>query len=124
MLSVRRVLFQIHLWLGLIAGIFFILVGLSGSALVYPSLLQSSSSVPKATSPGAPLPLEQVVAAARGTAPENLDRGAVVNLPPTAGDAVVVVFPFNAQRGGRGEGRPAAGRRGNGAPVGQAQTAG
>jgi uncharacterized iron-regulated membrane protein len=110
--SFRKIFFQIHLWTGLIAGIFFILLGLSGSALVYPSLLQSAAPVPKTTAQGAPLPLEQIIAAARQTTPDGENRDMTVTLPQAAGDAVTV--QFNAQRGGRGEGR-AAGRRGNAA---------
>ena len=109
MSSLRNVLFQIHLWTGLIAGIFFILLGLSGSALVYPGLLQSSVAVPKATAQGAPLPLEKIIAAARETTPQSEGRVATVTLPQAAGDALMV--QFNAQRGGQAEGQ-AGGQRG------------
>ena len=111
MASLRKILFQIHLWTGLVAGIFFILLGLSGSALVYPGLLQTAVAVPKAGTQGSPLPLEKIVAAARDATPQSEGRAATLALPHEAGDAIVV--QFNAQRGGRGEGREA-GPRGGG----------
>src|ERR1700744_4638141 len=108
MASFRNILFQIHLWVGLIAGIFFILLGLSGSALVYPDLLQLRPQAPKATSQGAALPLEQVIDAARAAFPGSDDRTAMVTLPRQAGDAVTV--QFQQERGAAQGGRPG-GRR-------------
>ena len=97
--SLRTVLFQIHLWTGLSAGLFFIVLGLSGSALVYPSLLQPSLSAPSATAKGSPLPLEQIIAAARSATPQSQGRPSTIALNPIAGGAVVV--EFNPQAGGR-----------------------
>jgi uncharacterized iron-regulated membrane protein len=54
MLSLRGVLFAVHLRTGLIAGTFFILLGFSHSPLVYSSLLQASAGAPKAIAQGSP----------------------------------------------------------------------
>src|SRR5580698_1200605 len=109
MVSVRNILFQIHLWVGLIAGIFFILLGLSGSALVYPDLLQLRPQAPKAVAQGTALPLEKVIDAARAASPGSDDRTATVILPRQPGDAVTV--QFQQERGAAGGGRQG-GRRG------------
>ena len=117
MSSIRKVLFQVHLWTGLIAGLFFIVLGLSGSALVYPSLFQSSSPAPKAMAQGAPLPLEQIIAAARAETPQSETRTATVTLPDSAGNAVMVQFNGQAfgreGRAGRRRGARATGTQGN-----------
>jgi uncharacterized iron-regulated membrane protein len=66
MKSFRNILFQVHLWTGLIVGIFFILLGLLGSALVYPGLFgPAETPTPKSTQQGPPMPLEQILDAAR-----------------------------------------------------------
>jgi uncharacterized iron-regulated membrane protein len=107
----RNFLFQIHLWVGLCLGIFFILLGLSGSLLVYPQLLQSASEPPPAAATkGTPLPLEQIIDAARRASPRAEGAAATVVLPTLPGGAIGV--QFNAQRGGAGEGRGAGGRGG------------
>ncbi len=123
-MSLRKILFQIHLWTGLVAGLFFIVLGLSGSALVYPSLLQTEARAPRTTTQGSPLPLEQVIAAARAVTPQSEGRAASVTLPATAADAVMVQFNpqgggRGAQAGGRGGQRQAAGPRNAGAANGQ-----
>src|SRR5579864_2741871 len=107
--SLRNILFQIHLWTGLVAGIFFILLGLSGSMLVYPQLFSPAAAAAPAASEGTPLPLEKIIDAARATDPQNAGRSATVMLPRQSGTAIGV--RFTAQRGGDGGGR-AGGRRG------------
>ena len=109
----RSLLFQIHLWTGLIAGIVFILLGLSGSALVYPTLMNGAdAAAPKATTQGPALPLEKIIAAARQTSAQYERRAATVTFPEAEGDAYGV--QFNAQAGGRGgrDGGQTRGRRG------------
>jgi uncharacterized iron-regulated membrane protein len=107
----RNLLFQIHLWVGLCLGVFFILLGLSGSLLVYPQLLQGAAEPPPAaTATGAKLSLEQIIDAARQASPRAEGMAATVMLPAQAGGAIGV--QFNAQRGGAGEGRDAGGRGG------------
>lgn len=111
-MTLRNILFQIHLWIGLGLGLFLILLGLSGSYLVYPDLFGGGAPpVPKATAAGQARPLEEIIDAARQAAPTA--RGnANVTLPRQAGDAIGVQFV--AGRGGFGEGRRGGGRRGRG----------
>ena len=111
--SFRNFLFQVHLWVGLCLGLFFILLGLSGSLLVYPQLLQGTAEPPPAsTTKGTPLPLEQVIDAARRASTRGEGVAATVMLPAQPGGAVGV--QFNAPRGDAGEGAGArGGRRGN-----------
>lgn len=126
----RNFLFQIHLWVGLCLGIFFILLGVSGSLLVYPQLLQGASEPPPAAmTKGTPLPLEQIIEAARQVSPRAEGAAATVMLPSQPGGPIGV--QFNTQRGGAGEGRGAGGRggrrgnrgAGNAAPGGGEQQA-
>ncbi|HVZ27593.1 MAG TPA: PepSY-associated TM helix domain-containing protein [Rhizomicrobium sp.] len=98
--SFRKVLFQVHLWVGLAAGVFFILLGLSGSLLVYPELFTSSPPAPKATASGTPLSLEAVVAAARKDMPQAGTGSATITLPRVAGNPITIQFSSTA--GGRG----------------------
>ena len=116
----RSLLFQIHLWTGLIAGIVFILLGLSGSAIVYPNLFGGAqAAAPKATTQGPALPLEQIIAAARATSAQNERRAASVTFPQAEGDAYRV--QFNAQNGGGRGGRGADGGRAGGGRDANAQ---
>ncbi len=126
-LSPRNVLFQIHMWVGLSVGILFILLGLSGSILVYATPLTRAltAPAPKATASGAPLPLENIVAAARQSAPQSAGQSATVTLPQQSGDPATVRFVAQRNFGPPGEGRGegAAGRvegRGEGAARGAA----
>ena len=98
--GLRNIFFQIHLWVGLGLGLLFIALGLSGSLLVYPGLMaRVGSGAPAATSPGAQLPLEQIIAAARATSPRNATAAATLTLPQE-GEAAGVRFAA-----GRGAGR-------------------
>src|SRR4051812_37985259 len=95
--SPRNVLFQIHMWIGLSIGILFILLGLSGSVLVYATPLTNAlaPATPKVTGSGTPLPLVQIVEAARAASPQSRGQAATVTLPQQTGDAMAV--RFNAQ---------------------------
>lgn len=121
----RKILFQVHLWTGLILGLVLALLGISGSVLVYDHELMSlgAKPVPHAEAQGAPLPLDSLIAAARDAVP--LKHAQVtLALPQAPGDAAVA----RVQGGGRGEGgrrqprnggeqRPGAGERGPTAEV-------
>lgn len=126
--TLRNILFQIHLWVGLGLGLLFILLGLSGSLLVYPGLMAGGrGEAPAATTAGAQLPLEQIIAAARAASPQNANAGATVTLPQD-GEAAGVRFTtgrggfpgrgdgrgegFGRRDGGGGAGRDGGGRRG------------
>jgi len=89
--SFRSILQSIHLWVGLILSIPFILIGLSGSIIVFMQAMPEMT-MPSATATGDPRPLAEVIAAAEAAAPQ---EGAVVALvlPDSAG------FPVQAQFG-------------------------
>ena len=56
--NVRRTLFTVHMWVGLILGILLAALGLSGSLLVYDEKVANLiSPSPHAITAGAPLPL-------------------------------------------------------------------
>jgi uncharacterized iron-regulated membrane protein len=75
----RNGLQKVHLWVGLILSIPFILIGISGSIIV---LITSwpQFSVPFATASGETRPLAEIVAAANGVAPEG-QSAAVIRVP-------------------------------------------
>jgi uncharacterized iron-regulated membrane protein len=107
--AVRRVMFQVHMWVGLILGVFLVAVSLSGSILVYDDKLSEIfSPAPKATTAGQRLPLAMLVNTARDAAAERGVQGqAQILLPAEVGDAAIVrITP--APRG-RGEGARAGG---------------
>ena len=89
--SARRVLFQVHMWVGLILGLFFVAISLSGSILVYDDkLAELFAPVPKARVAGQRLPLATLISAA--TAAVEPDEGGQIKvvLPVELGDAAVV----------------------------------
>jgi uncharacterized iron-regulated membrane protein len=88
--AIRKCLFQIHMWAGLLLGILFALLGLSGSALVYEDgLANLIDPPPAAIAKGPALPLQALITVARKAAPGT--RGAVtLFLPQHAGDAALV----------------------------------
>ncbi len=70
-LLLRRVLFQVHLWLGLLLSLYLVLISLSGALLVYHDLL-TRSTLPAGLAPYDPprtAALTQVVANARSQYP-------------------------------------------------------
>ncbi|MEJ0041280.1 MAG: hypothetical protein WDM81_03200 [Rhizomicrobium sp.] len=106
---IRRILFQVHMWVGLVLGVFFVALGLSAAC----------SSITTRWTPrrrGPPRPVRRnrsmpSVAAAREAAPDA--RGNVfLTLPEEPGDPVLVRFlPAQRDGAGRGAGRPAAAKR-------------
>jgi uncharacterized iron-regulated membrane protein len=88
--SFRGVLQSIHLWVGLILSIPFILIGLSGSIIVFLQAVPEMT-MPSAMARGTPQPLVKIVAAAEAA---NAGKGAVnaLVLPNRAGDPVQVQF--------------------------------
>jgi uncharacterized iron-regulated membrane protein len=59
--AVRRTLFTIHMWVGLILGILLAALGLSGSLLVYDDRIADLiAPAPRATTAGDPLPLSMI----------------------------------------------------------------
>jgi uncharacterized iron-regulated membrane protein len=122
--TLRNTLFQIHMWIGLIAGILFILLGLSGSIIVYGNdVARLLSPTPAATAQGTPLPLEKLADSVKSMAPAGRAQ-LQINLPQGAGQPAVLRFV--AQRGGRGGpgAEAGGGRRGGRGPDATPQSAG
>ncbi|MBO9540144.1 PepSY domain-containing protein [bacterium] len=96
-MTLRPWLLRLHLWLGLVCGLFITVLSLTGTALVYraeldralnPGLYQVSAQV-------APKPTPDLVATAAARHPElPLTR---INLPKTAADPLVVQFKGDRQ---------------------------
>lgn len=86
--QVRRLAFQVHMWVGLILGILLALLGLSGSMLVYDDAIANVlDPPPRVEAQGAPLPLDRIAAVARQAA----GRGTMqISLPVVAGEPVMV----------------------------------
>ena len=103
--AVRRLMFQIHMWIGLILGLLLAILGLSGSILVYDNaVLDMLAPVPQAVAKGEPMSLDKIAEAARAA----VGRGQVqIALPRAPGEAfsVRVTQPRDGE-GMRGE-RPA-----------------
>jgi uncharacterized iron-regulated membrane protein len=110
--TVRRTLFTVHMWVGLILGVFLAALGLSGSLIVYDQeIADFLSPPPHANTAGMPLPLTMIAGIARDTAAEKgLDGGQLqIILPEKARDAIVVrvggISPMGAAPGANREGR-------------------
>lgn len=118
---IRRVLFQIHLWIGLILGVLFVALGLTGSILVYHEEIDASAApLPHASATGTPKPLEDIIAAAHQAAPR-ASGSTLLTLPEKAGDPITVRFlqsfrPAGAEGGSRNRESRGAESRSAGAP--------
>ena len=67
--TVRRTLFTVHMWVGLVLGLFLAALGLSGSVLVYDDAFASLlDRPPQALTAGMPLPLSMIQSIARDAA--------------------------------------------------------
>jgi uncharacterized iron-regulated membrane protein len=109
--AVRRTLFTIHMWVGLILGILLAALGLSGSLLVYDDKLANLlSPAPHATMAGQPLPLTMIADIARRVAADKGIEGGQLQLilPEAQGDALVARI---GQIGPMGNGPAAGGAR-------------
>lgn len=121
----RKILFQLHMWLGLGLGLLLIALGLSGSVLVYDDvILDFLAPAPHVTAQGTPRSLDQLIAAARAS---TTTRGPATVTPASEAGAPAMVRIGAAGRGGapaqangaRGEGRGAARGEGRGAARGE-----
>lgn len=89
--AVRRALFQIHMWVGLVLGVLFVAVSLSGSILVYDDkLTEMIAPSPPAVTGGQRLPLVFIANAAREAVQAPEDAQVQVLLPPEPGAAAMV----------------------------------
>lgn len=89
--QVRSILFQVHMWIGLVLGVLFVAVSLSGSILVYDDkLTEWMEPSPPAVTGGQRLPLIFLANAARSAvqAPDNAQ--VQVLLPAEPGQAAMV----------------------------------
>lgn len=95
--KVRRVLLQLHLWIGIAFSIPFVVLGVTGAYLVYD---QDFTAPPRATAAGEHKAPAAIIAAALATSPGQ--RATSLNMPLTAGDPATV----RVARGGGGGERP------------------
>lgn len=96
----RRIVRQLHLWLGLILCIPLLLLGLTGSILVFQDELGSAFSSRPAMPSGEPKPVSAIIAAAQGAAPAGAVFQGYAAGPP--GEPATVRFsrPRNGSAGG------------------------
>ncbi|MDR3526295.1 MAG: PepSY-associated TM helix domain-containing protein [Rhizomicrobium sp.] len=87
----RKVLFQVHLWTGLVLGLVLVLIGLSGSLLVYDHeiLALGDKPLPRAEAVGESLPLDTLIKTARDAVGGKTDSVTLV-LPKEKGEAAAV----------------------------------
>ena len=87
---VKRVLFQVHLWTGLVLGIIFVLIGLSGSIAMFWPVFQAPPTVQVVT---ASIPaLDEGLAAARSVVAAPQDADATIVLPDSPEKPVHIHF--------------------------------
>ena len=119
--TVRRTLFTVHMWAGLILGILLAALGLSGSLLVYDQDISDFlAPPPHATTAGQPLPLTMIADIARDAATAQGANGDAMQmiLPQKMGEAIVTRFggisPMGPPpQGANAERRGAQGERGS-----------
>lgn len=105
-MRVRDILLQLHLWTGLSLGVLFIILGLSGSAIVYPTLLAPADTPARPSSADRQASLEQQIAAARQVNPSFARQTANLSLPDGDGTTAITFASGRDGAGGRGrEGR-------------------
>src|SRR6185437_15460558 len=74
--TVRRTLFTVHMWVGLVLGLFLAALGLSGSVLVYDDAFANLlDRPPQALTAGMPLPLSMIQSIARDAAEQKGIQG-------------------------------------------------
>jgi uncharacterized iron-regulated membrane protein len=85
--TLRQFWRRLHLWIGLAGGIIFVLLGLTGSALVYQDEILSQL-----------YPKQMRVAAGEAAAPSRILAAAQSALPAGGGRVVILRYPENNQR--------------------------
>ena len=105
----RRASFQIHLWVGLIIGLYVVVLSLTGSALVYRNELDRYLATPHAVfdEKAKPMNADELRAAAQRAYPgwqiTDVTEGRTVRRPPRAGGPGGLGGPGTGP-GGRGRG--------------------
>lgn len=102
-MKLRDVLLQLHLWTGLSLGMLFVILGLSGSAIVYPTLLAPADTPSRQSSADKQASLEQQIAAARQVNPSFARQTANLSLPD--GDGTTAITFASERDGAGGQGR-------------------
>ena len=121
-MNLRRTLFTVHMWIGLILGLLLAALGLSGSLLVYDDQIANLiNPPPRAATTGQPLPLSMIEDIAQETVghPGQMQ----IFLPQKQGEAVSVrmggisvmgnIPGMNTGAHARGEGRRREGGEGD-----------
>ena len=100
----RKGVFFIHLWLGLIVGIYFTVAGITGSVLVFREDIETHYMMPEragVTPPSADaelMPLSKIIARLRTEFPEANDNNfALINPPEQPGGAYFLRLPVGKQ---------------------------
>src|SRR3954469_25714147 len=94
--TVRRTLFTVHMWVGLILGILLALLGLSGSLLVYDEAVANMlDKRPQALTAGMPLPLSMIQSIARDAAAEKGMKGGQMQIILPEEPRQPISVPFN-----------------------------
>ena len=120
--AVRRTLFTVHMWVGLVLGLFLAALGLSGSVLVYDDAIGNLlDRPPQALTAGMPLPLSMIQSIARDAAEQQGAGGQMQIILPEkplqpitvrlGGISVMGNMPGMTERRGR-EGARGTGREG------------
>lgn len=93
-MGLHRLLFQLHLWIGLVLGVFFALISLSGSLLMLGPVTGLDTGKPAVRVPvaGPPLSLEELVARARRAAGAPSGLAAELTLPEAPDRPATVHF--------------------------------
>ena len=93
---IRSALFQIHMWVGLILGVLFVAVSLSGSILVYDDKLTDMiAPPPKAVTAGPPMPLTIIGNYARRVV--QAEEGGQIQFAPPAEPGETVVLRLSGK---------------------------
>ncbi len=90
--AVRRTLFTVHMWVGLVLGVLLAALGLSGSMLVYDDkIAEFLAPSPRAETAGYPLPLSMIAdIAARAADAQGVHGQMQIVLPDADGKAISV----------------------------------
>lgn len=99
----RRLIGQIHLWTGLLCCVPFVLIGLTGSVLVFEDELRAAFAPAAEARQGAAHQAGEIIAAARSAAPQGYVPAAYI-APPASGRLASVRLAPAGGRGGPGEG--------------------
>jgi len=109
----RRLVQQLHLWVGLLLCLPLVVLGLSGGLLVYAGWTRIVDP-PRTAVLGQAKPIGDIIAAARAAAPEGY-APAFYRAPEEPGDFASVRLTARPQR--QGQGQPAASTQGGGVPL-------